>query len=438
MKLYFTYILVTIFTIDAFAQKPVPADKQTKSIFITNLIIHVGNGTLVSKGEVGFRNGKFDFVNDLNKPSTNNNQYDITIDGGGKHVYPGFILTNSTIGLREIDAVRATRDYDETGDMTPEVRSISSYNADSKIIPTIRFNGVLIAQTTPSYGLIAGQSSIVQLDAWNWEDAAIKIDDGMHINWPTRQIFFSSNEENDLESDLRKERNADIEKIKDMMERTLMYIKETQHEAYNGKCEALKGLFTGEKKIYLHVNSEKDIIESVIYFESIGVKKIILVGAYEAYKIVDFIKQHNLALIIDRIHELPESDDDDIKLQYKLPKILWDAGILFTFSHEGDMEVMGSRNLPFNAGTTITYGLEPEQAVQLITLNAAKILGIDQQLGSIEVGKDATFFISNGDALDIMTNNLALAYINGRQIELKNSQYYLYEMYMGKYGLNIK
>jgi imidazolonepropionase-like amidohydrolase len=94
--------------------------------------------------------------------------------------------------------------------------------------------------------------------------------------------------------------------------------------------------------------------------------------------------------------------------------------------------------LPFNAGTTVTYGLKQEEAVQLITLNAAKILGIDNRLGSIEVGKDATFFVSDGDALDIMTNQLALAYINGRQLELKNSQYQLYEMYMGKYGLEIK
>lgn len=419
------------------AQRPVPGEKQSGSIRIFNVKIHVGNGTLIQNGEIGFENGKFTYVND-NSKSMPVGKYDINIDGGGKHVYPGFILTNSTIGLREIDAVRATLDYNEAGDITPEVRAITSYNTDSKIIPTIRFNGVLIAQSTPRGGLISGQSSIVQLDAWNWEDAAIKMEDGVHVNWPARQMVIYPSKIPTDENELKKKRSQNVSFIQDMFERTLMYMKEGSHDVYNAKCESLKGCFTGEKILYLHVSSEKEIMESVNYFESIGVKRIVLVGAYEAYKITDFIRQHKLPIILDRIHELPHTDDDDIKLPYRLPKILWDAGILFTFSHDGDMEVMGSRNLPFNAGTTVAYGLEPEQALQLITLNAARILGIDKQLGSIEVGKDATFFVSDGDALDFSGNNLALAYINGRQLELKNSQYQLYEMYMGKYGLQVK
>jgi imidazolonepropionase-like amidohydrolase len=433
MKRFSLYIILLACTLDLMAQKPTPAAVQTKTICITNITIHIGNGTIINNGTVGFFQGKFDLVG--SQPTTKT--YDITVDGSGKHLYPGFILTNSTIGLREIDAVRSTLDYDETGNITPEVRAITSYNTDSKLIPTIRFNGVLIAQSTPRGGLISGQSSIVQLDAWNWEDAAIRMEEGTHINWPNRnQVIYPF--QNTDEISLKKERNLAIEKIKDMVERALMYLNEPNHTEYNAKCESLKGLFTGEKTLYLHVNTEKDIIESVTYFETIGIKKIVLVGAYEAYKITDFIKQHNLALIIGRVHQLPHNDDDDIKLPYTMAKTLWDAGVVFTISCEGDMEVMGSRNLPFNAGTTVAYGLEKEQAVQMITLNAARILGIDQQLGSIEVGKDATFFISDGDALDMMSNNLALAYINGRQIELKNSQFYLYEMYMGKYGLKIK
>lgn len=437
MKKLPIYLFLLLSGTAAIAQKPTPAPKQTKRIRIYNVQIHVGNGTFIKNGEVGFTDGKFDYVNDNSKtlPAV---KYEIEIDGGGKHLYPGFISTNTTIGLREIDAARATLDYDESGDITPEVRAITSYNTDSKIIPTIRFNGVLIAQSTPRGGLISGQSSIVQLDAWNWEDAAIKMEDGLHINWPNRNRTIHPNQKDVDENSIKKDRTKAINKIKDMLERSIMYMKENIHETYNGRCEALKGLFTGDKILYLHVSTEKDIIESVTYFESIGVKKIVLVGAGEAYKITDFIKQHNLMLIIDRLHDLPQTEDDDVKLPYKLPKILFDAGILFTFSYEGSMEVMGSRNLPFTAGTSVAYGMEPEQAVQSITLNAAKILGIDKQLGSIEVGKDATFFISNGDALDMMTNNLALAYINGRQIELENSQYHLYEMYMGKFGLGIK
>jgi hypothetical protein len=438
MKKIFTYTLLFILPLSITAQKPIPAPKQTKSIRIIDVTIHVGNGSMIPFGEVGFRNGKFDYVGVL-RTGDISSTYDVNIGASGKDLYPGFILTNSTIGLREVDAVRSTLDYDETGDITPEVRAITTYNTDSKLIPTIRFNGILIAQSTPRGGLISGQSSIVQLDAWNWEDAAIKMEDGMHINWPNRNRTINPFQKDADENSLKKERNISLTKIKDLLERSIMYMNETSHAEYNGKCEVLKGLFTGTKILYLHVNTEKDIIESVTYCESIGIKKIVLVGAYEAYKIVDFIKQHNLSIILDRIHALPHSDDDDVKLPYRMPKMLWDAGINFTFSHGGgEMEVMGSRNIPFNAGTTVAYGLEKEQAVQLITLNAAKILGIEKQLGSIEVGKDATFFISDGDALDPKTNKLALAYINGRQLELENSQYYLYKMYMGKYGLKVK
>jgi len=438
MRKIFIYIVVSVITLNLTAQKPIPAPTQSKSVRIYNVKLHVGNGTYIQNGEIGFKEGKFSYVNDNSKSMPLGKDFEIQIDGEGKHVYPGFILTNSTIGLREVDAVRATLDYDESGDITPEVRTISTYNTDSKIIPTIRFNGVLIAQSTPRGGLISGQSSVVQLDAWNWEDAAIKQEDGLHINWPNRNRTIHANQKDMDEYSLKKERNISLNKIKDMFERTLMYINETTHNEYNGKCEAIKGLFTGTKTLYIHVNTEKDIMESVTWFETIGIKKIVLVGGYEAYKITDFIKQHHLSIILDRMHALPHTDDEDVKLPYKMPQLLWDAGINFTFSHIGDMEVMGSRNIPFNAGTAVAYGLEKEQAVQVLTLNAAKILGIDNQVGTIEIGKDATFFICDGDALDMRTNNLALAYINGRQIELKNSQYYLYEMYMGKYGLRMK
>jgi imidazolonepropionase-like amidohydrolase len=433
MKKLYIYTLVFFSAISIVAQKPLVANKQTQSISISNITIHVGNGTVIENGMVAFADGKFTYVGTPNKM-----KYDVAIDGSGKHLYPGFILMNSTIGLREIDAIRSTLDYDETGNITPEVRAITSYNTDSKIIPTIRFNGVLIAQSTPRGGLISGQSSVVQLDAWNWEDAAIKMEEGMHVNWPNRNQIIYPNQKDVDENTLKKDRNIAIGKIKDMFDRTVMYMNETAHDEYNGKCESMKGLFTGTKTLYLHVNTEKDIMESVVYFETIGIKKIVLVGAYEAYKILDFVKQHDLAVIIDRIHELPHNEDDDVKLPYKMAKMMWDAGILFTFSYDGDMEVMGSRNLPFNAGTAVAYGLDKEAAVQMMTLNAAKILGVDKQLGTIEAGKDATFFVSNGDALDMMGNDLALAYINGRQIVLENSQYYLYEMYMGKYGLKVK
>ena len=145
------------------------------------------------------------------------------------------------------------------------------------------------------------------------------------------------------------------------------------------------------------------------------------------------LKDNNVAVILRRVHELPVNEDDDVYLPYKLPKLLFDAGVLFCLENSGDMEAMGTRNLPFYAGTAAAYGIDKEEALKLITLNTAKILDIDATTGSLETGKDATLFISTGDALDVRTNNVIAAFIQGRYIDVDNHQKKLYRKYSEKY-----
>jgi hypothetical protein len=165
----------------AFAQRPSPAPAQTRSVLVKGGTIHVGDGRTFDDGAVGFRNGTIDFVGYEYAVKA---AYDTVIDAKGKQVYPGFILPDATLGLVEIDAVHASEDEAELGDMEPEVRALSAYNTDSQIIPTVRDNGVLLAQITPRGNTISGTSSIVQLDAWNNNDAPVRKDDGVHLNWP--------------------------------------------------------------------------------------------------------------------------------------------------------------------------------------------------------------------------------------------------------------
>ncbi len=162
-------------------------DAQNKSIVITNGTLHIGNDSVIQNATIGIRNGKITEVIDASKSNVELGNYDEKIDATGKHIYPAFIAPNSTLGLTEIEAVRATNDFRETGIALPNVRSLIAYNTDSKIIPTVRTNGVLLAQITPRGGLISGTSSVLMLDGWNWEDAAYKIDEGIHINWPRMQ-----------------------------------------------------------------------------------------------------------------------------------------------------------------------------------------------------------------------------------------------------------
>jgi len=407
-----------------------PASEQTEAVTITGATAHLGNGKTIENSIIIFENGKLTTVAEANSSIASKGKI---IDAKSKHVYPGFIIPNSTLGLGEIGAVRATRDQDEIGEMIPHVRSLIAYNAESKIIESLRPNGVLLAQVTPRGGTISGTSSVVQLDAWNWEDAVIKVDDGIHLNWPNtfkrgrwwlgEPRGFSPN----------KKYHEQVNDIKNFMQEAKSYgsgIKNNRHLPY----EATQGLFDGQQKLYIHANDKRQINDAISSMKEMDIKHIVLVGGYQADKTISILKKYNVSVLVRRTHSLPFSNDDDYDFPYKLPKILTDNGILVGLENSGDLERMNSRNLPFYAGQVVGQGLDKEKALQLISYNTAKILGIDDHYGTLEVGKSATLFISEGDALDMRTNKLTHAFIDGRAISLETHQTKLYKRYMEKYS----
>ncbi|MDP2087770.1 MAG: amidohydrolase family protein [Flavobacteriaceae bacterium] len=408
-----------------------PALKQVKSVLIMNAVAHIGNGQVIENSAIGFRNGKITMVADARVIRLAANAYDTIIYAGGKHVYPGFISPNSTLGLVEIDAVNASDDKGELGDLKPHIRSIIAYNAESQVVESVRPNGILIAQITPRGGRISGTSSIVQLDAWNWKDAVIKEDDGIHLNWPatfSRGGFRSEIRTLEPNKDYAKQ----TEEVVTFFNDSKTYLKGKQAEK-NVVFESMNGLFDGKKTLFIHTNEEKSIIDAVQFAKSQGVPKMVIVGGYEAYKVADLLKDNKVAVLLRRVHDLPVMANDDVDLPYKLAKLLTDKGVLVGLENSGGMERMNTRNLPFYAGTTAAYGLTKEQALSLITFNTAKILGIDQFCGTLEEGKDATLFISEGDALDMRTNQLTFAFIQGRKISLETYQTQLFKRYTEKY-----
>ncbi|PIB30270.1 amidohydrolase [Gaetbulibacter sp. 5U11] len=422
-------ILTLCVTVISFAQQT-PGDKQTTAITIEGATAHLGNGNVIENALIMFENGTLTFVGSAN---TKIARKGTIIDAKGKHVYPGFIAPNSTLGLVEVDAVRATNDDDEVGAMNPHIRSIIAYNTESKVVESMRPNGVLMAQITPRGGRISGTSSVVQLDAWNWEDAAIKTDDGIHLNWPST---YSRGRWWLGEPNVLKENKNYAKEIQELTN----YF--AQSKAYNANktspkdlpFEALEGLMDGSKKLFVHVDNEKGITDAVNFAKAENIKHLVIVGGYEANNVVDLLKENNIPVLLQRIHSRPNGDDHDYDLPYKLATQLVKAGILVGLENAGDMERMNTRNLPFLAGTTVAYGLSKAQALSLITLNTAKILGVDDKVGSLEVGKDATLFISQGDALDMRTNKLDQAFIQGRNISLETHQTELYKRYSKKYN----
>lgn len=409
-----------------------PASKQAKDFAIVGATAHIGNGTVIENSIIVVRNGKITSIGPEASTPLTRQAMDI-IDAKGKHIYPGFIVSNGTLGLVEVDAVKASNDLSEMGTFNPHIRSIIAYNAESKIIESMRPNGVLLGQVVPRGGRITGTSSIVQYDAWNWEDAAIKMDNGIHINWPnsfSRGRWWLG-EDPGLKPN--KDYAKQVKELTNYFNESKSYNKGSKDERHL-PFEALAGVFNGSKHLYINADDEKGITDAVNFAKSQGVSKITIVGGYQAGNLTSFLKQHNVSVMLRRIHSRPELEDDDYDYSYKIAKKLVDAGVLVSLEPSGQMERMNSRNLPFYAGTTVTHGLTKAQALQLITLNAAKIMGIDAMYGTLEVGKSATLFISEGDALDMRTNQLTHAFIDGRSLSLETHQTELWKRYSEKYS----
>ena len=431
MRILKNILLATIISIGLHVwaqQTPAPAQQET--IILSGATIHIGNGTVIESGYLIFENGK---ITEVGQGATR--KQGKMIEVMGKHIYPGFIAPVSSLGLGEIDAVRAINDDDEIGDFIPNIRSLIAYNAESKVVESMRPNGVLLAQITPQGGSISGTSSIVQLDAWNWEDAAVKVDDGIHVHWPNtyRRGRWWMGEERGWKPNKEYEKDSDAFKM--YVAHAKAYSK-TSSVSKNEGFEAMQGLFNGTKKLYLYAQGEKEIIDGVTACKEAGIENIVLVGGYEAYKIIPFLKQNNISVIVNRVHSTPDRDDDDYDLPYKLPKLLTDGGLMVSLNAVGQMERMNTRNLPFYAGQVAGQGMDKEEALKLITSNTAKVLGIDANYGTLEAGKSATLFISEGDALDMRTNIVTHAFIDGRHVSLETHQTELWKRYAGKFGQN--
>ena len=434
MKKTLLHILAALFILPAAnAQESVyPAKKQEAPIIIMNGTIHVGNGQVLNNQSIEIKDGKITAIGNNITAAPNA----IKVDAKGAHVYPGLILSNSNLGLVEVNSVRATADAQEIGEYNPSVRSLVAYNTDSKVINTLKTNGITHANIVPQGGTISGSASVVQLDAWNWEDAAYAKDHAIHLNLPS--LFNRPNPYAAFlgiqapQGDPVKRGMEQIEEIKQFLRAAKAYGTETKHSQTNLKFEAVQGLFSKKQKLFIHCDVVREILAAIDFKNEFGFD-IVLVGASESVQVADILKKNNIPVILSQMHALPTLADDAVDLPYQTPALLQKAGVLFAINDE-DGQHRG-KNLPFNAGTAAAYGLTKEEALSAITLNPAKILGIDKRTGSIETGKDANIVISQGDILDMRSSQISLVMIEGRIVNLTDKHKQLYERYKYKYDL---
>ena len=430
----FIILLLVLLNIKMFAQVPEPVNDQTKPVLIYNAFIHIGDGNTIQNGFVSFNNGKITDVSseDLVLESDTYKNF-LKINANGSHLYPGLILPNSKVGLEDISAVRATVDHTEVGELNSNIRSLIAFNTDSEVISTFRYNGILLSQVVPDGSFVTGNSSIMMMEGWNWEDAAYKIDDGMHVKWP-RKTYPPSRWSGQTSFRDNPNYKSSVDMINKFLidSRSYFNLIGDENKDVNLKLEAMVDVFNGKKKIYLHVGSREQIIESVQIFKKHGINDLVLVGANDALYAIDFILENDLPVLLNNLHRVPSRNHEDVDLPYKLPYLLQKEGIVVGLTASGSLH--SQRNLPFLAGTAAGYGLSKEDALKLITSNNAKILGIDDITGTIKAGKDANIIISKGDLLDMKSSVIEYAFITGRMINLDGKQQILYDRFKRKYS----
>jgi len=429
-KNFFASLLFFPFGFSLMAQSdvPAPAPKQQEKIYLTHATIHVGNGRVLNNATIGFENGVITFLEE-NPSFKTDETLGKVIDCTGKHIYPGLIAPATILGLTEIESVRATNDMSETGQFNPDARAAIAYNTDSRVTPTVRSNGVLYAQVVPQGGVLSGTSALVQLDAWNWEDALIK-EDGVWLNWPSL-VSYTGWWAEPGEVKANKDYSKQVDQVKTYFEEALAYSATPSPTKVNLRLEAMRDLFSGKKKLFVTAHQLREIQHAIELAEQYKIN-LVIVGGTDSYRMADVLAEKKIPVILGKTHDLPANADSDIDQPFKTPATLQKAGVLFCLSiPEGFWQ---ERNLAFNAGSAVAYGLTKEQALMAVTLSAAKILGAEAKIGSLDKGKSASLLITAGDLLDMRTSNIERAFIDGRQIDLNNKQTELYNKFSKKYG----
>ncbi len=420
------------------ANENVPPAEQTTPILVTSATIHPIAGKPVPNGKMLVADGK---IEGIHGPNTA-----IELPAGtrilefpGKHVYPGMIAANSVLGLTEINAVRATRDMIEPGAINPNARAQISINPDSELIPVCRANGILAALSIPrtgSGGLIAGQSALVRLDGWTWEEMTVASPVGMHVFWPDLRNYPRWNTPAPGDEEMEKKRKAyakNVAKLTGAFADARAYFRANGQGKTDLRWEAMKPVFSSELPLFIHAQTTTQISDALHFAAAEELKRPVIVGGRDAWRMTSELATQKAAVILSPVNGLPLRRWEAYDTPYVAAARLHEAGIDFCIANSGSsFEAANERNLPYQAARAAAHGLPRDVALKAVTLFPARILGVAGRLGSLEPGKEATFFVSNGDPLEVMTV-VETAFVRGREIDLSSKHSRLFRKYQEKY-----
>lgn len=412
----------------ATAHDYVPGAPQSQPILLQGGDLYtVANGVMAGT-DLLFENGRITQIGVGITPPDNT----LVIDVSGKRVYPGLIDLGTTLGLIEIGEVRATNDQTERGRVTPEVTAQSAYNPDSELLPTVRSNGITTVLVIPGGSLIQGRSSLMNLDGWTREDAAEVPVAALHLTWPRTRIVNA----------WWMERSAEEQQVENAKNREELAKAFSDARAYYDarkadptipvdlRWDAMAPIFDGTLPVIIYANDVRQIEQAVAFGEKWKLHYIIA-GASEAFRALDLLQEHHVPVIVRRVLDMPPRQDDAYDAAFTLPHLLQQHEIPFAIA---TFSSWASANLPFHAGMAAAFGLSKEDALRSITLTPAELLGVDTELGSLEVGKKATLVVTSGDIMDMMASRgVEMMYIGGRKVDLNNRHKELYEKYRQKH-----
>ncbi|HEX5793549.1 MAG TPA: amidohydrolase family protein [Rheinheimera sp.] len=405
------------------AHDMVPAKAATTPVLLTGLTVHSVTAGVSPDTDVLIVDGKIAAVGkDLTAPEGTTV---LALDG--KHLYPGLIALANQLGLIEIEAVRSTDDSSEVTQTNPDIKAKVAYNADSEVIPTIRSNGFAYAMVYPSGSMLMGQSSLMQLDAWNYQDAVVADGTGLHVRWPNASTLGSR--WNPKPADEMRKANAEqLEQLQQHFKAAKAYYDAEQaglNKGIDSRWHQMLTVFNGERPLFVHADDERQIRQAMLLAKQYSLK-LTIVGGRDSWRMADELAAAKVAIIYTAPYGLPTRTDENYRQAFITPKVLQDAGVQYALSLDGYWD---TRNLVFAAGQAISYGLTPEQALRSVTINAAQIAGVADKIGSIEVGKAASLVVSDGDIFDYLGHKVTHLWIDGRAVDLNNRHKQLHNKY---------
>lgn len=418
---YITFLLLIAVVFFAGAQSP---KAKYGTFALTNASIETVTKGVINNGTVIIRNGKIEAVGtNIQVP-----QGAEVIDCKGSWIYPGMIDSGSKLGLFEFGQVAQATDANEIGDVIPQMKALTAVNPNSAAIPINRISGVTTVLTTPEGDLFSGTAALINLHGYTPDQMATGFE-AVVLNFPETGRRGPFDRRTDEE--VKKATDKSMQRLNDAWERAVQYHKidsATKGKGtYYPEMQALLPVVRGEMNLLVGVNAARDIQAALKWIKEKKIKKVILSGVAEGWRVADDIAKANIPVLAGPVLELPTRDYDRYDKAYANPGLLRKAGVKVAI--KTDDGNLNNRNLPYHAGFAATYGMGREEALKAITIVPAEIFGVADKLGSIEQGKSATLFVCSGDPFETNTK-VTQVFIDGWQMPMVSRQTLLYEEFL--------